>query len=651
MAAGLAPVLAVGTAVSPVAVPVVAAAGVVAAAAAASVATAPAAKATACESVLILLQNGVSSEPEATVLQNAGYAVTQVPPSTWQAMPASQFEDYAALVIGDPSSGGTCSSLTQTTTTLGTTWQSAVTGNLAVLGTAPALPGTTAANTMITDMVGYAAAGFNSASSGTLASGTGLYESLNCEYSTAAAGTAVPLLNGVEGIGGVGGLTVQGGLSCSDPGTLNTWQAAKAGTFAGFGNGSLASSGWSPGCPVQEGFDSWPAMFTPVAYDAATDAPAKFTASDGVTGLPYALLGQQISAATAALAPSAGGEVLGGTTTGGTANPAAPGVSQASAGDPVNTEDGDFTQSNADLSIPTFGPALNFTRTYDATVAQQQTQAGVPGPLGYGWTDNWATSLNTVSPVPGNIYAADGLRTGNGNGGPPAQSVVRQPGDTFIDGSGNMYIADTQDNRIQEIPATTGTQWGQQMVAGNVYTVAGNPSGYLPNFTGLANGTPASQTRLNHPGGVMANSSGLFIADTGDCRIVEIAATGGTQYGVSGMVSGDEYTIAGNSAVNCGSSGDGGLASSAKLNQPASIHFGAGTHASDIYIADTGNNRIQEIAGASETEWGRSSAFSANDIYTVAGSASGTAGQLRQRDARRQHVPESPAGRHDRRIR
>jgi Domain of unknown function (DUF6531) len=368
-----------------------------------------------------------------------------------------------------------------------------VNGNLAVLGTAPALPGTTAAGTLITDSAGYAAAGFNSAKSGTSTSGTGLYVSLNCAYSTAAAGTAVPLLAGVENIGTAGGLTVQGGLSCSDPGTVNTWAADKAGTFGGFTSSSLAANQWSPGCPVQEAFDSWPALFTPAGYDAASDAAAKFTASDGVTGQPYVLLGTPVSAATAALAPSAGGEVLAGTTAGGTSNPAAPGVQQASAGDPVNTENGDFTQSNTDLSIPTFGPALGFSRTYDAGVAQEQTKTGTPGPLGYGWTDNWATSLSTVSPTPGDIYAVGGLRTANGNGGPSAQSVLHKPGDTFVDGSGDVYIADDLNNRVQEIAGFTGTQWGISMTAGDVYTVAGSSLGYFPNGTGTANGTPAAQ--------------------------------------------------------------------------------------------------------------------------------------------------------------
>jgi RHS repeat-associated protein len=625
IAALLGPVLAVGVAVAPVAV---------------TVAAAPPAKAQSGPPVLVLLQNGETTAPETTLLQNAGYAVTQVTPSTWAGMSASQFESYAALVIGDPSSGGSCSTTIPTTGTLGTAWQGAVNGNLAVLGTAPALPGTTAANTLITDAAKYAAAGFNSANSGTSTSGTGLYESLNCEYSTASAGTAVPLLAGVEGIGTAGGLTVQGGLSCSDPGTVNNWEADKAGTFGGFTSSSLAASQWSPGCPVQEAFDSWPALFTPVGYDAASDAAAKFTASDGVTGQPYVLLGAPVSAATAALAPSAGGEVLAGTTAGGTSNPAAPGVQQASAGDPVNTENGDFTQADTDLSIPTFGPALGFSRTYDADVAQQQTKAGTPGPMGYGWTDNWATSLSTVSPTPGDIYTAGGLRTGNGNNGPSAQSVLRKPGDTYIDSSGDIYIADTYDNRIQEIPAASGTQWGISMTAGDVYTVAGSPQGYFPDGTGTANGTPASQTLLNHPTGVTANGSGLYIADTGDCRVVEIAAANQTQWNIT-MTADDEYTIAGTTG-SCGDSGDGGLATSAQLYLPTSIHLGAGSHASDLYIADTGNNRIQEIAAAGETEWGKS--MSANDIYTVAGSPSGTSGMSSNGTAAGSTLLNAPAG-------
>ena len=57
------------------------------------------------------------------------------------------------------------------------------------------MPGTTGADTLITDAAGYAAA---QPSSGSV---TGLYLSLNCGYKTASSGTDVSLLDGVDGIG------------------------------------------------------------------------------------------------------------------------------------------------------------------------------------------------------------------------------------------------------------------------------------------------------------------------------------------------------------------------------------------------------------------------------------------------------------------
>ncbi|HEY3906371.1 MAG TPA: RHS repeat-associated core domain-containing protein [Streptosporangiaceae bacterium] len=619
----LGPVLTVASSAWPVAAPVavvVAATGI-----AATAGVTAKAQAAVTGPVLVLLQNGETTAPETTVLRSAGYTVTQVTPAIWESMSSTSFQQYAALVIGDPSASGTCSTLTPTTATtgsdaLGTNWQAAVGGNVALIGTAPALPGTAGANTLITDAVNYAAAGYSSSSQ----TGTGLYVSLNCEYSVAAARTSVPLLNGVESIGTNGGLTVQGHLSCTDSGTVNTWAARQAGTFGGFTSTSLASGSsgsWpSPACPVQEAFDTWPAMFTPVGFDAATDASADFTASDGKTGQPYLLLGARASAGTQALAPSNGGEVPAYATAGGTSNPAAPGVSSTTAGDPVNTENGDFAQSATDVSIPTYGPSLTFTRSYDAQVAQQQVKSGTPGPMGYGWTDNWASSLATTQPVAGNIYAIGGLATNNGNGGSGPQSVVSGPQADEVDGSGNIYFADTADNRVQEIPVTTGTQWGISMTAGDVYTVAGSPGGQAGASSST---TPAASTLLDQPEGLAVNSSGLYISDNGNCRVIEIAATTGTQWGIL-MTAGDMYVIAGRTG-QCALGFDAKVATQSDLDDPVSLHLGAGSHGSDLYIADAGNNRIQEIAAATTTEWGQS--MTATFAYTVAGSSAGTSGQ------------------------
>jgi RHS repeat-associated protein len=604
LAAGLGPVLtAGGMALPPAAVAAAAVAGA-AAVTAASVAAAPAARAaTPPGKALVLLQNGETTAPETTALQAAGWTVDQATPAQWLADSAATFKSYAVLVIGDPSTTSSCSTLTPTTATsgtgaIGTTWQSAVSGNVAVLGTAPAAAGTTAAGNLMTASAGYAAAGYSS-SGGT---GTGLYVSLNCEYKTAAAKTPVPLLNGVEGIGTAGGLAVKGGLSCSDPGTVNKWEASSAGTFGAVTSGSLGAGAWtSAGCPVQEAFSSWPTMLTPVAFDAGSDVTANFTASDGVSGQPYALLGHPVPAATAALAPGTGGEVAPLSAVGGS-NPAAPGVNQATAGDPVNTESGDFTQSAADLSVPGFGPALDFSRTYDAQVAQRETVAGTPGPLGYGWTDNWATSLTLQRPVTGDIYTVSTPGT-----------YAYEPVDTASDGAGDVFYVDATANDVVEVAAAGHTQFGISMTAGDAYVVAGSAAGTAGDS---GDGGPATSALLYGPWGLTLDGSGdLFIADMGNNRVQEVPAASGTQFGIS-MTANDMYTVAGSAAGTAGSSGDGGPAASALLSTPGSVQL---DRAGDLYISDSQNFRVQEVPAASGTQHGQS--MTAGYAYTVAGQA------------------------------
>src|SRR6266851_6458036 len=206
----------------------------------------------------------------------------------------------------------------------------------------------------------------------------------------------------------------------------------------------------------------------------------------------------------------------------------------------------------ADISIPTYGPSLDFTRTYDAQAAQSQTQTGKPGLLGYGWTDNWATSLTGSLPVPGDIYTIDGLATAGASGG--ATQVPLNYPQTTITNNGNIYIADTAGNRIEEVPAASGTQWGISMTAGNMYTIAGSPTG---NFGRSQDGTPAAQSLLLRPTNMVIDPSGsLFIADAGNNRVQEIPAAGGIQWGQS-MTANVMYTVAGDPAGTAGRTGNG----------------------------------------------------------------------------------------------
>ena len=487
----------------------------------------------AAGSTVLVLSTSVSggtSSAEAQAASSLGATVTVATPATWDAMTTAQFKTYSALIIGDPSTGGTCAATAPAdAVSTAATWGAAVTGNVSVLGTAPVEAGS-AGSKLLTDGISYALAG----------SGTGLYASLNCEYSTASAGTSVPLLAQVAS----GGFKVTGqAASCpSNAGTVNTWATVADAQFHGL-TGAAIGPWSSPACSVEETFTAWPAGLGGLAYDKAA-TPATFTASDGAPGQAYVLAGALPSAGTTALAPSTGGEVPAGTTVGG-ANSAAPADTQASAGDPVNTENGDFSQSATDFSISTFGPDLTFTRTYDALLAQQQTQSGSPGPMGYGWTDNWATSLSTGRSTPGDIYTIDGLKTNTGNGGLPTKAAMNLPASVHTSG-GDTYITDTQGNRIEEIPGTSKTQWGISMTAGHEYTVAGSDSGASGDS---GNGTLNTKALLDQPGGVALDSSGdLYIADTANDRVVEIPAASGTQWGTIAMTANDLYTVAGRQA-------------------------------------------------------------------------------------------------------
>jgi RHS repeat-associated protein len=576
--------------------------------------------------------NGGTSSAEYQAAVAAGYSPTVISDSTWESEPKSYFTGFSAIIIGDPSSGGTCAATVPTALAYVSSgqatavWTQAVTGNVTVLGTAPALAGRYG-TPLMTDGIRYAASG----------TGTGLYVSLNCEGSSASSGADLGAgwlddVNGtgVVGAGVLGGATIIAGQgwSCGDSGTINPQAAANP------GYGALTASsltGWaSSACPVQETFGAWPSWLTPVAYDTSA-TPADFTSPDGTSaGQPYVLAGQVPGSG---LAPSVGGQIPMGSQAGGS-NPAAPQVQAAMVADPVSTENGDMSESSTDLSIPTFGPDLEFTRTYDAGQARLQAMVGnavptapagpsgngngaAPGSMGYGWTSDWDSWAATGQPMPGNLYTISGLGTDNGNGGDPTKIPLYHPGPVIW--HNDVYFADTGNNRILEVPGSSGSQWGMQMTAGDVYQIAGSPLGQ----PGRSNdGTAMTKSLLNSPTGIAVDSSGdLYIADSGNNRVIEIPVSSGTQWGNPNMKADKIYNVAGHGTGAPGHGGDGSAAINAFLSDPVGLAFDP---SGDLYIADNGNNRIQEVFTSGGQQWTQS--MSANDIYTVAGSSNGSGG-------------------------
>jgi hypothetical protein len=170
--------------------------------------------------------------------------------------------------------------------------------------------------------------------------------------------------------------------------------------------------------------------------------------------------------------------------------------------------------------------------------------------------------------------------------------------------TGDMAIADTGNLRIRIVAARTGSFFGQNMTAGDIYTIAG--TGH-PGYSG-DNG-PGREARIGLNVGLAFDSAGnVLVADQYNNVVRVVAVRSGTFYGQV-MKAGDIYTIAGTGTS--GYSGDGGPAIDAQLADAASVTVDQN---GNVVVGDGGAIRV--IAASSGTFYGQ--AMVAGDIYTVA---------------------------------
>jgi uncharacterized protein (TIGR03437 family) len=256
-------------------------------------------------------------------------------------------------------------------------------------------------------------------------------------------------------------------------------------------------------------------------------------------------------------------------------------------------------QLPADIAIGNAVPVVVFSAGRSSNVASLPVKAAVRS-TGY--------AISTL--------AGSGVSGFNGDGGPALAAQLSGPAGIGVDSAGNAYIADTLNNRIRKVAATSSTistlaggsaTKGQVDVflpggltvdsAGNIF--AANledvitkitPAGSISCFAHCGNaprgfsgdGGPAVDAQLSHVLDVALDGAGnLFIADSGNLRIRRISATG--------VIS----TVAGNGSN--GPRGDGGPAVSAQLGDPWGV---AADSAGNLYIADFGNNEIRKVTTA-----------------------------------------------------
>lgn len=147
-----------------------------------------------------------------------------------------------------------------------------------------------------------------------------------------------------------------------------------------------------------------------------------------------------------------------------------------------------------------------------------------------------------------------------GDGGPATASRLSGAQGMRFDQAGNLYIADTGNNRIRKIDTN-----------GIITTVAGGGSG--------GDGGSATAAQLNQPSDVAVDASGnLYIADRGNNRVRVVTP--------AGVIN----TYAGTGVA--GSGGDNFDAASAQLNGPAGLALDS---AGRLYVSESVGNRIRRI--------------------------------------------------------
>jgi trimeric autotransporter adhesin len=182
------------------------------------------------------------------------------------------------------------------------------------------------------------------------------------------------------------------------------------------------------------------------------------------------------------------------------------------------------------------------------------------------------TTNNTIREVSGSTIttiAGNGLTGYTGDGGPATSAELNGPVGVSVDSSSNVYIADTSNHVVREVSA------------GNISTFAGNGSPCSPSTGSCGDGGSATSAQLSSPTAMAVDGAGnVFIADASAQKVREVS---------NGIIT----TVAGTGTS--GYTGDGGPATSADLDRPTGV---AVDGSENIYIADSGNNRIRCVLGA-----------------------------------------------------
>ena len=241
----------------------------------------------------------------------------------------------------------------------------------------------------------------------------------------------------------------------------------------------------------------------------------------------------------------------------------------------------------------------------------------------------------TISDGKISTVAGNGTAGFSGDGGAATSASLNRPSNIAFDGSGNMYILDSGNNRVRKVVLSTGiitTEAGPSGLSdprglavdtngvvyvtdthgsfsvrkidsggtdnlvdvvssitnyphdltvdssGNIF-VTGSSAGTILKYSGGSTTTLTSG--LSNPRAMNIGSDGyLYVAELYNHRVIRIDPSNGS------------YVVKAGTTGSSGFSGDGGAATSAQLNQPQGV---AVDEWGNIFIGDTNNSRVRMV--------------------------------------------------------